>query len=446
MRESLFGKTILKPSQVAARAQEAFDRHIGQIWVEGEISGLARPASGHLYFQLKDAKGLLKAVIWKGLAGRAGRAAQNGLSVLVRGSLSTYAPRGEYQLIVDYLEPRGEGALRLAFEKLKALLEKEGLFSPERKRPLPFWPTRVALVTSAGAAAAQDFLGASVRRCPSARISLYPVPVQGPGAALEIAQALRDLNQRGGFDLIVLTRGGGSLEDLWAFSEESLVRAVAASRIPVLAAIGHSTDLSLTELAADQRAITPTAAAGLAFPSLKEEGKRLRDLRRRLGHGAASLLSGARKSLETAWARLYRFQRRLMEESRRLYEISQELLKAMERRFSEARQRLGRLAQALRLLSPRAQIRRQAGELESLTARLGLSARRTLALAGQNLAQAVGRLSLVSPLGVLERGYSLATDTEGRVLRRASELEEGRLFRLRLQEGSISARSLGRLP
>jgi exodeoxyribonuclease VII large subunit len=258
-------REILTPTGLNNRLQAAFDRHIGTVWVSGEIAGASRPSSGHTYFSLKDSHSLVKAVIWRSRLPKAGGPVGNGLKVLAKGTLTIYPPRGDYQLIVDYIEPQGEGALRLAYEKLLARLSAEGLFKPERRRPLPFWPQKVALLTASGGAARLDFLASAVKRCPSASVSFYPVRVQGAGAAEEIAQALADLNQWGGFDLAVITRGGGSLEDLWAFNEEVLVRAVAASRVPVLAAVGHSTDLSLVELAADSRAITPTAAAEAVF-------------------------------------------------------------------------------------------------------------------------------------------------------------------------------------
>ncbi|MDR1608639.1 MAG: exodeoxyribonuclease VII large subunit, partial [Deltaproteobacteria bacterium] len=227
--DQLKSREILTPSSLSQRLQANFDQHFGSIWLSGEIASAAKPASGHVYFNLKDAHSLVRAVIWKSRLARVGGPVDNGLKILAQGSLTLYAPRGEYQIIVERIEPLGEGALRLAYEKLFARLSAEGLFKPERRRVLPFWPKRVALITATGGAARLDFLSTAVKRCPSAHISFYPTRVQGAGAAEEMAAALADLNQWGGFDLVVMTRGGGSLEDLWAFNEEVLVRAVASS-------------------------------------------------------------------------------------------------------------------------------------------------------------------------------------------------------------------------
>ncbi|MDR1044865.1 MAG: exodeoxyribonuclease VII large subunit [Candidatus Adiutrix sp.] len=427
-QKTLFSREILTPASLAARLQGCFDRDFGQLWVAGEISELSLPHSGHAYFCLKERlrgqEFRLKAVMWKGRRPYAGAALSEGLGVLAKGRLALYAPRGDFQLVVDYLEPRGEGALRLAFEKLKAKLEAEGLFEAGRKRPLPFWPARVAVVSSPSGAAVRDFMRTALARRPGAAISLCPVRVQGQGSAGEIARAIEDLNVWGGFDLIVLTRGGGSLSDLWAFNEEAVVRAVAASRTPTLAAVGHSTDLSLAELAADRRAITPTAAAELVYrdqaaflehlaenenrlsrlmhEALIRRRERLADLGRRQARGLIDLYGRRREALTDLGRRLGRFEDRLGLAGQRLDDLGRRLDQALVRRLDGWERRL-----------------------EILSA----------------------RLKLLSPHSVLKRGYALVSrDGDERPLTRAGELRIGDRVAVRLADGRFTAKVIQTAP
>ncbi|MDR1577513.1 MAG: exodeoxyribonuclease VII large subunit [Deltaproteobacteria bacterium] len=438
-------REILTPSSLNSRLQANFDQHVGPIWISGEIASVARPSSGHAYFSLKDANSLVKAVIWKSRLPRVGAPIDNGLKVLAQGSLTIYSPRGEYQLIIENLEPQGEGALRLAYEKLFNRLTAEGLFKPERRRPRPFWPKRVALITAAGGAARQDFLSAAVKRCPSASVSFYPTRVQGLGAAEEMAAALADLNQWGDFDLVVITRGGGSLEDLWAFNEEVLVRAVASSRLPVLAAIGHSTDLSLVELAADDRAITPTAAAEAVFPDQKLLRRQLGEWRRRLFASAQTLLAQKHERLATLKGRLFRFESRLFLERQRLDNLVESLAKAGRRYLVFSRQKLAGLTRDLAFRSPAQRFKRDRAELSALAKALPLALARRLTHQRRELEILATRLRLISPLGVLGRGYALVT-TEGRVLRSHSQAPVGSIIQARLAQGLVIAQVTASLP
>jgi len=461
-----FGRRILTPSRLCARVQEVFDGEFGTVWVEGEVAELSLPRSGHAYFSLKEAAGgqevRVKAVMWKGRRLGAGAALAEGQMVLARGRLAVYAPRGDFQLVVDYLEPKGEGALRLAFEKLKVRLTGEGLFDEARKRPLPFWPKRVAVISSSSGAAVRDFIQTGLRRRPRAAISLYPVLVQGPGASREIVEALADLNAWGGFDLIVLTRGGGSLSDLWAFNEEETVRAVAASRTPILAAIGHSTDLSLTELAADQRAITPTAAAEAVF---RDEGairELLAEIESRLAAGlwrgleretrrldqAAALarerlarrLSHEHQVLGHYYLRLSRFEDRLGLIGQRVDELERRLSLSAGSILEHSRRRLLAGEASLRLLSPKTLVAERGRELETYASQLGRAAGRVLADKGQRLGAALARLTALSPQSVLDRGYALVSRKPGGpALRRAADLGPGDKVSVRLAEGAFTA-------
>ncbi|MDR0882105.1 MAG: exodeoxyribonuclease VII large subunit [Candidatus Adiutrix sp.] len=413
-------REIFTPASLAARMQARFDRDFGSIWVEGEIAELSLPQSGHAYFSLKEEGGgpeaRLKAVMWKGRRPYAGAALTAGLSVLARGRLAIYAPRGEFQLVVDYLEPRGEGALRLAFEKLKARLAAEGLFEPGRKRPLPFWPARVAVISSSSGAAVRDFIQTTRGRRPGASICLYPVRVQGAGAAGEIAAALEDLNAWGGFDLIVLTRGGGSLSDLWAFNEEAVVRAVAASRTVTLAAIGHSTDLSLAELAADGRAITPTAAAEMVFRDQAALSFHIGELSRQLPLALADLLARHRAQGLT---------------------LERRLSQGLTAQVSWRADRLERLAWRLDRFEDRLGLADQ--RLDDLSRRLGAGVASLVESRARRLDTLSARLASLSPESILRRGYALVTRADGRPAARAGELALGEEVDIRLAEGRFKA-------
>lgn len=459
---NLFSREIFTPTSLAVRIQDSFDRDFGHIWVEGEISELSLPRSGHAYFTIKDRDARLKAVMWKGRRPYAGSALAEGMSVLAKGRLAIYAPRGDFQLVTDYLEPRGEGALRLAFEKLKAALSADGLFNEERKRPLPFWPSRVAVISSASGAAVRDFIHTALKLRPGAAISLYPVRVQGEGAAGEIAEAIGDLNAWGGFDLIVLTRGGGSLSDLWAFNEEIAVRAVAASRIVTLAAIGHSTDLSLCELAADNRAITPTAAAEAVFRDQKallnyldETDKRLiraatlilnrggdkaADMERRLNYGILNLVERDQRDLRNLYYRLGRFEDRLALTGQKLNELNRRLSSASASMLSNQRERLNNAEAALRLLTPQPRIGELSRRLENLKQQTLKSAGRRLDWESRRLAALRVRLEDLSPTGILKRGYALVSKKDdGSIVMRAEELSPGQEVEVRLAEGGFSS-------
>ncbi|MDR1165413.1 MAG: exodeoxyribonuclease VII large subunit [Deltaproteobacteria bacterium] len=529
--ESLFSEksVIYTPTKVAQLAQSCFDERFGAIRVEGEISGASRSPLGHVYFQLKDQKSNLKAVIWRSNAAKFDSLIRNGLTVLAHGALAVYGPRSEYQLIVRRVEPRGEGALRLAYERLRARLHAEGLFSEFRKRPLPSWPRRVALITSPKGAAVEDFLKTALGRFPQAGVSLYPTRTQGEGAAAEMVAAIEAINGWGGFDLIVLTRGGGSLEDLWAYNEEALVRAVAASRVPVLAAIGHSTDLSLTEMAADHKAITPTAAAEKVFPNAREilagltlsrerleraitqrlrrEGDKLANLRaalpalleRRLlaagaqwdqllealGRSVRLFLAQKRHALDHAAARLAllspraqlarqrlarealaerlerAFRERLRREGEILRSLRAQLPARLELRLLAASVQVGQaregLARSLKLflvtiraslkapveklavLSPAKRLAERRDELSGLRERLRALGGRLLERRRLELSHAMERLRIISPLGVLTRGYGVATDMSGKVIKSSQDIAVGDPFRLRLGKGVLSA-------
>lgn len=384
-------------SELNARIRAALEDDFAEIGVRGEVSNLARPGSGHVYFSLKDGASQIRAVMWKQLARRMVFSLENGLSVRAWGGITVYEPRGEYQLVVARIEPAGMGALELAFRQLYDRLAAEGLFDEHRKRPLPRFPKRIAVVTSPTGDAVRDVIRVAGQRWPLAELLIVPSRVQGAGAALELISALKLANQIEQVDLIILTRGGGSMEDLWAFNDEALVRAIAASKVPVVSAVGHERDFTLCDYAADLRAPTPSAAALLSTPDRFEITQTLDLHGQRLGRRARGLIDFARLRLENL-ARRARDACRLGIERRR------SRLDAIEPRFHAAMQR-------------RVQVLRERVE------RLG------------------ARLDALSPYAVLARGYSLTILAEnGRVVRDPTHVKVGEQLITRLARGTLTSR------
>jgi len=435
--------SALSPSQLNALARELLEGAFGLVWVEGEISNLSRPASGHLYFSLKDARAQVRCALFRQRALLLRFRPGDGQKVLARARLSLYEPRGDYQLIVEHLEPAGEGALRQAFEALKAKLEAEGLFAAERKRSLPQFPRRLALITSPRGAAVRDVLSVLARRFPLLPVDVLPVSVQGDGAAAECIAALAAVNRAGRHDLILLSRGGGSLEDLQAFNDEALARAIAASAVPIVSAVGHEIDFSISDFVADLRAPTPSAAAELLVP---ERGELLRGLDRQRGRLDARI----QRSLEQATQRLDRAALRLQAASpaQRLRSGRERLLRAERSLAAFGRSRIGPelrnlsgLAARLRAQHPRALLKRGAERLASRQERIASALPRLIEQRRQRLA-ALGRaLNAVSPLATLGRGYALLLDEEsGAVLGSVSQLPSGKAVLARLQDGTARLR------
>ncbi|HEX9637916.1 MAG TPA: exodeoxyribonuclease VII large subunit [Acidobacteriota bacterium] len=413
------------------------------LWVSGEISNLRRPASGHCYFTLKDAHAQLRVVLWRSQALLLRFELQDGLELLAHGALSLYEPRGEYQLVADRIEPRGLGALQLAFDQLRARLEAEGLFDPIRKRILPRIPRRIALITSPSGAAVRDFLKVMRRRFAGVQVLVLPVRVQGDGAAAEIAAAVASANRIGGFDALVVCRGGGSLEDLWAFNEETVVRALAASSIPTISAVGHEVDVTLADLVADVRAPTPSAAAEMLVASAHE-------LRVRLGLLADRLGGAGRLRLERIRTRIERLRHhRALELPRRRISVRiqrlDELWAAWQRcavaRFESERRRLGAAAANLERLDPRHRLRQARQRLITAGVRLGERPRYHVGLRRARLELAGARLEGLNPLKVLARGYSVTFHDDRRtIVRHAGQVASDEPLWVRLHRGWLRCR------
>lgn len=439
-------RDILTPSQLNALARDLLEDTFPLIWVEGELGNVTRPASGHLYFTLKDARAQVRCAMFKPKSTWLKFQPREGLRVLARGRLTLYEARGDYQLVLDALEEAGEGALRRAFEELKNKLAAEGLFDAERKRVLPAHVRRLAVITSPTGAAVRDVLSVLGRRFPLLEVDVLPSLVQGESAAAQIAALLKRAAASGRYDAVLLARGGGSLEDLWAFNDEALARAIAASPVPVVSAIGHETDFTLADFAADLRAPTPSAAAELLVPDRRDLQARLQSLQRRLSMLQAHRLRAAMQRADRAslrlqalrpQARLSMLQRRQEEARRRLEATWLGLLDRQQSRLRHAaavlratqpQRRLAVLHERLLALGPRP----QAAVVRQLQ-------RETLKLRG--LARS---LEAVSPLATVARGYAVLTAPDGIVVRSVAQVESGDALRARLSDGELRLRVEGK--
>ncbi|MFL5369674.1 MAG: exodeoxyribonuclease VII large subunit [Myxococcales bacterium] len=430
---------IYTVGELTREVKGVLEGRFGNLQVKGEVSNLRRASSGHLYFTLKDADACIDAVLFSREARRLRFAVENGLSVLVRGRLSLYEPQGRYQIVCDSLEPLGAGALQVAFEQLRARLEAQGLFDPARKRKLPFVPRRIAVVTSPSGAAVHDFLRVLHRRFPGLPVLVVPARVQGDGAAHEIARGIARGSSARGVDVLVVARGGGSLEDLWPFNEEVVARALARCRVPTVSAVGHEVDYTIADFAADVRAATPTAAAQLLAPVKDELVADLAQRRARLVRAIRTEAERRRAALDARRARVTDPRRLIGERRLRLDRLAQRL-EAREREEIERRaQELRGLQKRLAAAHPAAVLHRLGRQVAQLEERLKVLARRALSDRRHRFEGLAGRLDALSPLRVLARGYSVAFDARGRALKDAGQARAGDAIRVRLHEGELHA-------
>jgi len=439
-------RRIWTVSQITARIRTLLEREFQAIWVEGEISNFREAQSGHLYFTLKDETAQIRCVCFRNQARLLKFRPEDGLHVTVRGSLSVYDQRGEYQIYVDHIEPVGLGALQLAFEQLKARLEAEGLFAEERKRPLPVLPGRIGLVTSPAGAAVSDVLRILLRRFPNVRVTIYPVKVQGEGAAADIVEAIRYFNRARAADVLILTRGGGSLEDLWAFNEEAVARAIAASEIPTISAVGHETDFTIADFVADVRAPTPSAAAEIVVRTRQEFDTHLRHVERQLFDGIRMRLLRARDDLrELATSEAFRRPVELLRQHRQAVDEQTALLaELLGDRLDRARQRVAVAGARLAAFDLRAKL---AALQERLSHRAGdLAARieRLLTAKRRRLESLMLKLDERSPLRVLERGYAVVYDAAGNVVRSTEGVAIGDELAIQLARGRLGVEVKGK--
>ena len=413
------------------------------IWVAGEVSNLSRPSSGHCYFSLKDGQAQVRCALFRHRALLLHACLANGQQLLVRARISLYEPRGDFQLLVEYLEEAGAGLLRLAFEELRRRLAQEGLFDSARKRPLPCFPRRIGVITSPTGAAIRDVLSVLRRRFPALSVLLYPAPVQGADAGARIAQAIGLASQRQDCEVLLLVRGGGSLEDLWAFNEESVARAIVACRIPLVSGVGHEIDITIADLAADVRAPTPSAAAELVSPDRLEWLQRFARLQERLDAAQRRRLLTGRQRLELLAQRLFRQPpgRRLQARAQRLDELEQRLRRARQLQLERLQARLEGLKVQLRLQAPLPRLKRLEEQHQALGARLETTMHRCLEKQAQRLAQAGQALHTLSPLQTLGRGYAIVRRyPQGGIIRRASQVRLAETVEAVLGEGRLLCR------
>ncbi len=434
-------RPILTVSQLTTEIKSLLERNFLHVWVEGEISNFRLPGSGHFYFTLKDDSAQIRGVMFR-LQNRLLKfEPKDGLQVVCYGRITVYEPRGEYQVVIDHMEPKGLGALQLAFEQLKEKLAREGLFDPARKKIIPQLPQKIGIVTSPTGAAIRDMLRIIDRRFANLHVLIYPVRVQGAGAAQEIAQAIQALNGISGLDVLIVGRGGGSLEDLWAFNEEVVARAISASRIPVISAVGHEIDFTIADFVADLRASTPSAAAELVVRNKVE-------LVQTLGHLESRLVQTIRAMLELKGERVFSLRQRLTDPRQnladqrlRLDDFSSRLDFALRQGLARKRERFQSRGEALLHLHPGKKMREYSQTLSQLYRRMSVSLQSGLRFSRKRMEGAVGRLSSLSPLAVLERGYSIARILpSGPIIRQAGDLKINDRVNIRVHRGEFEAR------
>ena len=428
---------VLTVSELNRMARRALESQLPLLWVEGEVSNFTRAASGHWYFSLKDASAQVRCVMFRGRNQFADFTPTNGDHVEIRALPSLYEARGEFQLGAESIRRAGTGRLYEAFLKLKAKLEAEGLFDSRGKRALPRFPRSLGIVTSPQAAALHDVLTALSRRMPGLPVVLYPTPVQGAGAGAQIAAAIRTAGARAECDVLLVCRGGGSLEDLWAFNDEAVARAIAASPMPVVSGVGHETDFTLADFAADLRAPTPTAAAELASPVQQELLLQLGQLARQLHHQLARKQQHEAQRLDYLARRLVHPAEHLRRQQLELGQLKQRLHHAVQSRLTREQLQLAQFSQ--RLVTPRHVIQREQQSLSALTARAQRAVQSDLQQHRLNLARIASSLAHLSPEGVLARGYSIVQLENGTVVQDAATLKTGDRLDIRLHRGQAQA-------
>lgn len=387
-------RKIYSVSEITKEIRFLLEKQYPFVWISGEISNLKKHSSGHWYFTLKDASAQLRTVMFRGSNSRVKFDVESGLEVVAGGRITVYDQQGQYQMVAEILEPKGLGALQLAFEQLKAKLEKEGLFDSVRKRPAPFLSKRVGIVTSPTGAVIQDIINVTQRRFPGLPLLLYPVRVQGEGAAEEIAAGIRHLNDVPDIDVLIVGRGGGSLEDLWPFNEEIVAREIYNSKIPVISAVGHETDWTIADFVSDRRAPTPSAAAEMVAPVREELLRRIWELQTRLAGGSLNLLQNKKSELN-------------------------------------------QLVESYAFKQPQNIIEQNEQTLDGLIREMMNYGTNRLKEKNMNFQHVVSRLEALSPLGVLARGYSLSLDEKGNVIRSIKKVKSGSRMKTKLEDGTI---------
>ncbi|MBM4126297.1 MAG: exodeoxyribonuclease VII large subunit [Nitrospira sp.] len=431
-------RQVFTVSQLTGLVRASLERDFAEVWLEGEISNLRAPGSGHLYCTLKDDSSQIRAVIFRPTALRLRFGLEDGLHVIVRGRVTVYEPRGEYQIILEYLEPQGRGAQQLALEQLKNRLAAEGLFDQGRKKPLPAFPRTVGIVTSLSGAAVRDMMTVLHRRCPILHLILAPVLVQGDGSAEQIVAAIRSLTAMGHVDVIIVGRGGGSSEDLWSFNDERVVRAIAESPVPIVSAVGHETDVTMADFAADVRAPTPSAAAEAVAPVLSEVLDRLGELTMRSRRAIRRHCEGTRSQLDLLVSYLANVRFQVLEDMQQVDGAVIRMCQAMQELVKQGWDQLHAFQHVLIGRSPAAQVRHGTTLVPQLLSRLQQVMRFGMDRRTQEAHACLARLHALSPLAILDRGYSIVeTVPARRIVRAASQVLAGQEVVARLSRGQL---------
>ncbi|WP_237065697.1 exodeoxyribonuclease VII large subunit [Microbulbifer guangxiensis] len=432
-------RSVLSVSDLNREVKHLLESSVPLLWISGEISNFAAPSSGHWYFTLKDSRAQVRCAMFRGRNRSVRFRPENGREVLIRARVSLYEGRGEFQLIVEHMEEAGLGALMRQLEVLKARLQAEGLFDPARKKPLPYLPANIGIVTSPTGAAVRDMIQVLGRRYPAADIELWPVQVQGQGAAEQIADAIRKAGRSGRHDLLIVGRGGGSLEDLWAFNEEIVARALAECPVPTISAVGHETDTTIADLVADLRAPTPSAAAEIASANAAELLATFNEIRQRLHRGLQLQLRHLRQQVQLTGNRIRHPREQLQNRAQRLDHLELRLKGAMRQGQQNRRRQLQLVTSAFAHVHPERELRNRQQQLASLNERLQRDIRLQLERRGERLSHHAQLLHNVSPLAVLERGYAIVRDEKQQVIKRADAVRPGQRIYAKLADGELSA-------
>ncbi|MEQ8289001.1 MAG: exodeoxyribonuclease VII large subunit [Gammaproteobacteria bacterium] len=410
------------------------------IWVQGEISNLARPGSGHIYFTLKDSSAQVRCAMFKNRQSGLRFQPENGMEVLAQANISLYEGRGEFQLIIESLQPAGDGALQLAFEQLKKKLDAEGLFAEEHKQPIPRFPARIGIITSPTGAAIRDILSVLKRRYPYGEVVVYPVPVQGEGAGNRIARAIQTADQRKDCDVLILTRGGGSLEDLWSFNEEIVARAIYECELPIVSGVGHEIDFSIADFVADQRAPTPSVAAELVSPDSARLIQQLERYRDQLIRNQDSRLMQWQRHVDYLSRQIPHPRQHLQQLGQRTREYLVSMSHCMERLLSANTLKMSNLRARVNEQNPYYKIKQQQQTLASIQKNLGRAVKQQLVTHRQTLAMLEQKLETIGPLSTLERGYAIVTDKQsGALIKQGSQIKAGDQIAIRLAKEEIES-------
>ena len=441
-------RLILNVSQLNAEVSQLLMQGFPALWIEGEISNLSRPSSGHLYFMLKDSQAQLRCALFRPKALGLKIKAENGNKVLAYGRIGLYEPRGDYQFIVERMEAVGEGELQRRFEELKQRLASAGLFASEQKKALPSYPCCIGVITSPTGAAVQDILNVLQRRCPQIPVFIYPVAVQGEAAAPQIARALQQANRKAACDVLILARGGGSLEDLWAFNEESVAQAIHASRLPIISGVGHEIDFTIADFVADVRAPTPSAAAELVSPDSASLVTKINTLQNQLQRSIQQLVIRHTQQLSQLQQRLQRQHplNNLQQKAQRLDELELRLRRALKLKQERSKLRLQILQQRLEWQNPEPQIQQLQAQLQQHQQQLQRLMEQQLSNKRQSLGLQAARLHAYSPLATLERGYALVLDAEQNLIKRVQQVQPTETIQIRLQDGELACQVVATKP